>query len=96
MSMPTGWMIAIIAVLIILLFGAPKLPKLAKSMGQSMRIFNSEVKTMRTEREKNADSSQDDEEKDEEAVEGRVISPEKQKQSGTQGRTGAESYDEHR
>lgn len=94
MSMPNGWMIAIIAVLIILLFGAPKLPKLAKSMGQSMRIFNSEVKTMRNERDQSTDSSQDEEEKDQEAVEGHVISPEKQ--SGTQSRTGAESTDERR
>ncbi len=90
MTMPSGWMIAIIAVLIILLFGAPKLPKLAKSMGQSMRIFNSEVKTMRTENdkgsEKGSDAAQQDEEKDRPAVEGRVISPEQR----------AESRDEHR
>lgn len=84
-------MIAIIAVLIILLFGAPKLPKLAKSMGQSMRIFNSEVKTMRTENGKGSDSAgQQDgqEEGDQPAVEGRVINPER--------RSGTESRDEHR
>lgn len=85
-------MIAIIAVLIILLFGAPKLPKLAKSMGQSMRIFNSEVKTMRTENGKGSDSAgqQDgqEEEGDQPAVEGRVINPER--------RSGTESRDEHR
>lgn len=34
----------IILVIILLLFGAPKLPGLAKSIGQSMRIFRSEIK----------------------------------------------------
>ena len=34
----------IILVIILLLFGAPKLPGLARSLGQSMKIFRSEVK----------------------------------------------------
>jgi sec-independent protein translocase protein TatA len=40
------WKIAIIAVLIIVLFGAKKLPGAAKSLGQSMRILKSEVSKM--------------------------------------------------
>lgn len=43
----TGWHLVIILVIILLLFGAPKLPGLAKSIGQSMRIFKSEVKSMK-------------------------------------------------
>ncbi|AVG23985.1 sec-independent protein translocase TatA/E [Pontimonas salivibrio] len=39
-----GWTGLIVLVLIILLFGAPKLPALARSLGQSMKIFKSEVK----------------------------------------------------
>ena len=35
----------IILIIVVLLFGAPKLPALAKSMGQSMRIFKNEIKT---------------------------------------------------
>jgi len=31
-------------VVILLLFGAPKLPALAKSLGQSLKIFKSEVR----------------------------------------------------
>jgi sec-independent protein translocase protein TatA len=38
---PTG---LILLVVILLLFGAPKLPALAKSLGQSLKIFKSEVR----------------------------------------------------
>lgn len=34
----------VILVIILLLFGAPKLPGLAKSVGQSMKIFRNEIK----------------------------------------------------
>jgi sec-independent protein translocase protein TatA len=45
-----GWPhLLIILVVVVLLFGAPKLPGLARSLGQSMRIFRSEVKTMKDE-----------------------------------------------
>jgi len=37
------WKIAIIAVLIIVLFGSKKLPHAARSLGQSMRILKREV-----------------------------------------------------
>ena len=37
------WKIAIIAILIIVLFGAKKLPYAARSLGQSMRILKREV-----------------------------------------------------
>ena len=39
----TGWHFLIILVVILLLFGAPKLPGLARSLGQSMKIFKSEI-----------------------------------------------------
>lgn len=39
----TGWHFLIILVIIMLLFGAPKLPGLARSLGQSMKIFKSEM-----------------------------------------------------
>jgi len=37
----------ILLIVIILLFGAAKLPALAKSMGQSARIFKGEMKAMK-------------------------------------------------
>ena len=39
--------IILILVVVLLLFGAPKLPGMARSLGQSMRIFKSEVKEMK-------------------------------------------------
>ena len=40
----TGWHFLIILVVILLLFGAPKLPALARSLGQSMKILKSEIR----------------------------------------------------
>ncbi|MBC7441391.1 MAG: twin-arginine translocase TatA/TatE family subunit [Ramlibacter sp.] len=41
----TGWHFLIILVIVLLLFGAPKLPGLARSLGQSMKIFKNEIKS---------------------------------------------------
>ena len=43
---PWHWIIVI--AVFVLLFGAKKLPDAARSLGQSMRIFKSEVKEMKT------------------------------------------------
>lgn len=40
------WQILIIVLIVIVLFGAKKLPDAARSVGRSMRIFKSEVKEM--------------------------------------------------
>lgn len=44
--MPGVWEWIIIAVIVVLLFGANKLPDAARSLGRSMRIFKSEVKEL--------------------------------------------------
>jgi sec-independent protein translocase protein TatA len=44
-----GWHLLIVLAVVLLLFGAPKLPGLARSVGQSMRIFRTEIKTMKDE-----------------------------------------------
>lgn len=41
----TGWHFLILLVVILLVFGAAKLPALAKSVGQSMKIFKNEIKS---------------------------------------------------
>jgi sec-independent protein translocase protein TatA len=40
----TGWHLIIVFGVIVLLFGATKLPALAKGVGQSIKIFKTEVK----------------------------------------------------
>jgi len=59
-----GWHFLIIVAVVVLLFGAPKLPGLAKSLGQSLRIFRGEMKQMKDDSKpadeaaaKNSDSS---------------------------------------
>jgi sec-independent protein translocase protein TatA len=42
-----GWHALIIVGVIVLIFGAQKLPGLARSAGQSMKIFQSEIKSNR-------------------------------------------------
>jgi sec-independent protein translocase protein TatA len=42
-----GWHLIIIVVLGLVLFAAPKLPGMARSLGQSMRILKSEVREMK-------------------------------------------------
>ncbi len=43
-----GWHIVVLVVVILLLFGAKRLPDLAKSVGQSMKIFKREMKDLTT------------------------------------------------
>ena len=64
------WAIVLLIVLVILLFGANKLPGLARNMGKSMRIFKSEVEEMRgddkrgSDRPARSDRARDDREYD--------------------------------
>lgn len=55
-SMPNlgTWEIIAILVVVVLLFGAKKLPDAARSLGRSMRIFKSEVKEMKNDDEQQA------------------------------------------
>lgn len=45
---PVLWVVLLLA---ILLWGGPKLPGLAKSLGESMRIFRKEMKTIGDEKD---------------------------------------------
>lgn len=45
----TGWHLLVLVLVVLLLFGAAKLPALAKSMGQSARVFKGEMKAMKDE-----------------------------------------------
>lgn len=52
MGMLKPWHIIVLVVVILLLFGARRLPDLARSVGQSLKIFKKEVKEL-TEDDKN-------------------------------------------
>jgi sec-independent protein translocase protein TatA len=74
-----GWHLIIIIVLALVLFAAPKLPGMARSLGQSMRIFKSEVREMKKDGAPEAAAGSD-------AVEGRVVNH--PKSTGAESRTG--------
>ncbi len=48
----TGWHALILLVVVVLLFGATRLPALARSVGQSMKIFKNEMKNPDDEQKK--------------------------------------------
>lgn len=56
----SGWHLLIILAVILLLFGAAKLPALAKSLGQSARVFRGEIKEMKKENAVDADPAPSD------------------------------------
>jgi sec-independent protein translocase protein TatA len=41
-----GWHIVVLLVVVLLLFGAPKLPELARSIGKSLHILKDEAKSL--------------------------------------------------
>lgn len=45
------WHLLIVAAVFMLLFGANKLPQMARSVGQSMRIFKAEARALSGEKE---------------------------------------------
>lgn len=45
----TGWHLLVLLAVILLIFGAARLPALARSMGQSARVFRGEMKAMKDE-----------------------------------------------
>jgi sec-independent protein translocase protein TatA len=54
-----GWPhLLIILAVILLLFGAAKLPALAKSLGQSARVFKGEMKAMKDDDRPSGDGAQ--------------------------------------
>lgn len=72
-GMPQGWEVILIIFVILLLFGAAKLPDLARGTGRAMRIFKAETKGLRDE---NPDESADDQtHESRELTSGEQISP---------------------
>ena len=67
--------IIVVLVVLILLFGAKRLPDAARSLGRSMRIFKSEVKEMKHDDEPTATSTTGTAPERPREVEGRVVEP---------------------
>jgi sec-independent protein translocase protein TatA len=66
-----GWHIVLIVGLAVLLFGSRKLPDAARSVGQSLRIFKSEMKAAAKDGETPEAGSKTD--APQQAVEGKVV-----------------------
>jgi len=62
-----GWEFIFLLLIVLIIWGAPKLPGFAKSLGQSMRIFRKEMKQMGDERaeDKKKPSAEKDAKKEE-------------------------------
>ena len=60
------WHVAVVVIVLVLLFGAKRLPDAARSLGRSLRIFKAETKNL----------MEDDVRSKSEAQTGRVITPE--------------------
>ena len=48
-----GWHIVVLLIVVLLLFGAPRLPELARSLGKSLRILKEETKALTSDDEPN-------------------------------------------
>ncbi|MEE2523119.1 Sec-independent protein translocase subunit TatA [Pseudarthrobacter sp. J75] len=76
------WPILIIIIVALLLFAAPKLPGMARSLGQSMRIIKSEVKEMKNDGKPEANDATG-------PVEGKVVNhPQNEQRNNDGGTTG--------
>jgi sec-independent protein translocase protein TatA len=60
----TGWHALVLLVIVVLIFGATRLPGLAKSVGQSMKIFRNEIKPTDSDATKSDSVAKPDDEPD--------------------------------
>lgn len=60
-GMPGGWELALIILVIILLFGAKKIPDLARGLGKGIREFKDATKEIKDEIEKEPNSDKKEE-----------------------------------
>ena len=47
MNLPGGWELVLVVMVIMVLFGAKRLPEASRSLGRSLRIFKAETKGLR-------------------------------------------------
>ena len=73
-----GWHLIILVLVIVLLFGAKRLPDAARGLGRSLRIFKSEVSQLKDDDPKPAPRTT-------EPIEGRVVDGTQQQRAATPG-----------
>ncbi|MCW1248768.1 twin-arginine translocase TatA/TatE family subunit [Acaricomes phytoseiuli] len=76
------WVIGFIVLVILLLFFAPKLPAMARSLGQSFRIIKSEVRESRNDGSDEAVNDQSQSAKQDKPVEGTVMPSQNRAEQG--------------
>lgn len=64
-TLPGGWELVLIVLVLVLLFGATKLPQMARSLGQSARVFKAEARGMKADEEKAKEAKAEKEQKPE-------------------------------
>lgn len=78
-GMPGTWEMVIILAIVILIFGAAKLPDLARATGQSLRIFKAETKGLRDDDDKDGEApakpTGELNAADDEVAEGEIVEP---------------------
>ena len=47
MNLPGGWELVLVVLVIMVLFGAKRLPEASRSLGRSLRIFKAETRGLR-------------------------------------------------
>ncbi len=62
MSLPGGWELVLVVLVIMVLFGAKRLPEASRSLGRSLRIFKAETKGLRDDDKPGYDSHAHDRE----------------------------------
>jgi sec-independent protein translocase protein TatA len=73
-SLPGGWELVLVVIVIMVLFGAKRLPDASRSLGRSLRIFKAETKGLRDD-DGPSDSGYDARRHDREMYERTVGSP---------------------
>lgn len=53
-----AWHIIVLIIVILLVFGAPRMPEIARSLGQSLKIFKKEIRELKDD-EPGKDQGQD-------------------------------------
>ena len=71
-AMPGGWELILIVLIIMLLFGAKKLPELARGSGRALRIFKAETKGLVDDDDDQPESSKTPEQRE---IEARAAEP---------------------